>query len=431
MSVFKNKAFIVVPIAPANFISVTPGDSSVALSWTSVGTGGDTIGYPNNFYYTVSIYINSIIFRQSYSITNSITAADLANGTSYIFLVKSRNSAGISSGSIQTTATPVSPIIIPTGFAAPTLYKGYSQCYISWAAPTGGSPVTSYQVYRKTTAFTSNPDGGTPLSTPITNLNFIDTNATTGTTYYYAVVARNSAGSVYGTNSVTLGAYTYTSGADTVRFPTNSIALITATTIGCGGNGGGSLGYGGGGGGAVSVVTIKKPASEFIYSVGNTSGGTTTIIYSTYTISVLGGGSGTQGGDSSSNPSGGGNAGTHTNRVSSLPEFSVITQLNGGKGAGGYADYPITGGIGNSGGGGAAGGNSDNSGPSGQSAPTSVPLAGSGGKGGVVDSGGFIRQIATVGSNYGGGGGGAAPGAIFGSTNGAPGCVSVQVYFQV
>jgi hypothetical protein len=104
-------------------------------------------------------------------------------------------SAGQGMFAAYDTAAPTTAPASPTVNATVDTSKGAT--VLDWAAPDdGGSPITGYQVYRGLT-----PGSATPYATSA-GTSFTDTAVTTGTTYYYRVVATNAVGSSDPSNEV-------------------------------------------------------------------------------------------------------------------------------------------------------------------------------------------------------------------------------------
>ena len=76
--------------------------------------------------------------------------------------------------------------------------QGGHNITLTWTAPTSGGPPTGYKVERGTSAGTE-----TLIATvPVPSLTYVDTNGVGGTTYFYVVVATNSAGDSPKSNEV-------------------------------------------------------------------------------------------------------------------------------------------------------------------------------------------------------------------------------------
>jgi fibronectin type 3 domain-containing protein len=167
-----------VPATPTGLMA-TAANAQVSLTWAASATAtsynvkrSTTTGGP---YTKIS----------SPSATN-FTDTNLANGTTYFYVVSAVNATGESANSAQASATPVAPTqppAAPTGLIAT---GGNAQVSLSWAASSGA---TSYHLKRSTTT------GGpyTQVSAPTTT-SFTDTGLTNGTTYFYVVSALNTVG---------------------------------------------------------------------------------------------------------------------------------------------------------------------------------------------------------------------------------------------
>jgi fibronectin type 3 domain-containing protein len=166
------------PAAPTGLFA-TPANAQVSLAWTA--SAGATSYNVKRSTTTGGPYI-----KISSPTATNFTDTNLANGTTYFYVVSAVNAAGESANSAQASATPVAPTqppATPTGLIAT---GGNAQVSLSWTASSGA---TSYHLKRGTTT------GGpyTQVSAPTTT-SFTDTGLTNGTTYFYVVSALNAVG---------------------------------------------------------------------------------------------------------------------------------------------------------------------------------------------------------------------------------------------
>ena len=145
--------------------------SQIRLNWTA--TSGAT---------SYDVYRNGAVYTTGLTGTQFINTAVTA-GTTYSYAILARNSGG-STGSATRSATapncaaPGVPVLTLTAECNGTA----SQIRLNWTATSGA---TSYDVYRN----------GAVYTTGLTGTQFINTAVTAGTTYSYAILARNSTGS--------------------------------------------------------------------------------------------------------------------------------------------------------------------------------------------------------------------------------------------
>jgi fibronectin type 3 domain-containing protein len=172
---------VTIPSSPTS-LTATAGSGAVSLAWSAV-TGatsydiyqGTTAGSENPT--PVATGITGTTY----------TVANLANGTTYYFVVAAANSAGTGTYSNEASATPSVSAGIP---AAPVLTAaaGNLQATLSWTTSTGA---TSYNVYQGTT---SGGEGTTPIATGVTGNTYTAAGLSNETTYFFEVTATNSAG---------------------------------------------------------------------------------------------------------------------------------------------------------------------------------------------------------------------------------------------
>ena len=119
---------------------ITPGDSSVSLSWS--------IQHPESISsYKIDVYLNNVKINTIENIQLTYyPITGLTNGNSYKFKISSilKNKKEISS---EVFSTPFKPSTVPNAPVV-TAYSKNTYVSLSWVAPLdGGSPITSYKVY--------------------------------------------------------------------------------------------------------------------------------------------------------------------------------------------------------------------------------------------------------------------------------------------
>lgn len=164
-----------VPVLTATAASPT----SVNLSWT---TATDAVGVASYRIRRGGADLSGATALTGTSFTDSTAAPS----TAYSYTVSAVDGAGNRSAE-STAATATTPAAadttaptVPTGLTAT---PGNAQVSLSWSASTDAVGVTGYKVYR----------GGTLIASP-TATSYVDTGVTNGTTYSYAVSARDAAG---------------------------------------------------------------------------------------------------------------------------------------------------------------------------------------------------------------------------------------------
>jgi len=165
---------------PPVVTGVTPGDSSVTVTWSAPFNGGSPItGY----------LVSASPADGSASVAGnqlSATVQGLTNGTSYTFTVTATNALG--SGPASAPSNPVVPATRPGAPTNVVAVGGDQRATVSWRAPAsdGGAPITGYSV-------TSNPDGVT-TQTDGSGRNTVVAPLRNGIAYTFTVAASNRAG---------------------------------------------------------------------------------------------------------------------------------------------------------------------------------------------------------------------------------------------
>jgi surface protein len=166
--------------------SATGGNGSIILDVTapsSTGTSAIT-----SYEYSTD---GGTTWTDTSSISTTITATGLTNGTSYSVAVRAKSSAGAGASSTVLTATPFTVPGAPTSVVATA---GAGQASVAFNAPSnGGSAITNYQVLYADasnqlvwTTYTPSPG--------VTTSPIVVTGLTNGTSYVFKVVASNAAG---------------------------------------------------------------------------------------------------------------------------------------------------------------------------------------------------------------------------------------------
>ncbi len=179
------------PSSPTNLV-VEISDSQAELTWDAVAGATE--------YRIYSVGSDGTLTRVAEGTTitdTTYTVTGLTNNTTYRYVVRAVNSAGIESGdSGEISATP--ELTIPPVPKNLTANPADTQVTLSWTA---SNSAEEYRIYRAST-----PDGTLARiaeGTTITETNYIDTGLTNDTTYRYTVRAFNSIGESTDSTEVT------------------------------------------------------------------------------------------------------------------------------------------------------------------------------------------------------------------------------------
>lgn len=167
------------PGAPTS-VQGTPGDRSVAVSWTAPATDGGAA--------ITSYKVKSAPGGKECTWASgplSCTVTGLTNGTAYTFTVTASNKAGEGPPSVPSAA--VVPRTTPGAPVSVTAKPGDSQAVVSWVPPSsdGGAAISSYTVTAEPGGATCSTTGGTSCTVP---------GLSNGTGYSFTVVAANVVG---------------------------------------------------------------------------------------------------------------------------------------------------------------------------------------------------------------------------------------------
>jgi autotransporter-associated beta strand protein len=170
-------------VATPGFITLTPGNASVVVSWTAV---------PGATSYSVlrsGAAAGPFTELQSGITGTSYTDATAVNGQAYFYAVKAAGVGFETALSPSATTSPVASLTAPSNLTGFPVSAGAN---LTWNAVPGAE---SYDVKRSTTS------GGpyTVIATGLFSPNHSDSGLTNGTVYYYVVSART--GSVQSANS--------------------------------------------------------------------------------------------------------------------------------------------------------------------------------------------------------------------------------------
>ena len=177
--------------------SVSVGDGSLTVSWSTPSDGGSAItGY--------EVWYSPQTSSQSWTRTTtatSVTLTGLTNGTSYRVHVRAQNSQDFGSWSDAASGTPVGAAAVPDKVGQPSVSAGDGSLTVSWLPPSdGGSAITDYDVRYIESSYIGCADCGVlpwvdwqPTSVSTTPWTRI-TGLANGTSYAVVVRAKNSVG---------------------------------------------------------------------------------------------------------------------------------------------------------------------------------------------------------------------------------------------
>lgn len=202
-----------VPAQPTN-LTASPMNSQVNLMWSTVTDATSYIVKRSTSSGGPYTTIAADLTGATYSDT------DLANGTTYYYVVTAVNSGGESSNSKEVNVTPVQAPTAPTAPTNLTAIAGDAQVSLTWGTVTGA---TYYNVKRST----SSGGSDTTIAANVTGVTYSDTGLANGTTYYYVVTAANSEGESENSNEASATpAPVGETDQVTSTFPTGQGALV-------------------------------------------------------------------------------------------------------------------------------------------------------------------------------------------------------------
>ncbi len=163
------------PSTPTNVIATTLSASSVKLTWSGVSVADEYIVIQNNVPIDTTsdtVYINT----------------GLVPSTTYGYKVISKNTTGISTASVEVSATTSAPAQekpgVPTGVVADTVSA--LSIRLEWQLVTGA---LYYKIYRN-----NDNSGVYGLIDSSSSNEFLDSSLSSNTSYYYVVTAVNNIG---------------------------------------------------------------------------------------------------------------------------------------------------------------------------------------------------------------------------------------------
>ena len=183
------------------------GNTEVALSWTAPANNGGSAITDYVIEYSSNSGSTWVTFSDNTSTSTSATVTGLTNGTSYVFKVAAKNSAG--TGNYSASSPSLTPVTTPGAPQSVTGTAGDMQVSLTWTAPAnnGGNAITNYSIQ-----YSSN-SGSTwseAINTGSTSTSHTVTGLTNGTAYVFKLAAVNAVGT---------GSYSTASASVTPRAP--------------------------------------------------------------------------------------------------------------------------------------------------------------------------------------------------------------------
>ena len=186
------------PSAPS--LGASAGNGSVSLTWTAPTDDGGADVTDYEIYRRGASGAEVVIPSPGTGL--NYTDTDVANGSTYQYQVAAVNSVGVGERSNEVTATPQGTVTAPSAPVGLAATKVRSDVRLTWSAPVsnGGSSITAYRIKRGTAS------GAETRVAEVTGtqLSYVDTTAERKVTYFYVVVAVNSAGEGLPSNEVSI-----------------------------------------------------------------------------------------------------------------------------------------------------------------------------------------------------------------------------------
>ncbi|SFM50839.1 Fibronectin type III domain-containing protein, partial [Paenibacillus sp. 1_12] len=208
--------------------SVAGGDGHVLLNWSEVSGSVSYAVYQS----TASGTYGAAVATVSGSVYD---LKGLMNGTTYYFVVKAVNPAGISAASNEVSATPQVPL--PGAAILQPALAGNAQVSLTWN-PVIGS--TGYKIFKSTASGTY---GATVATVSGSVYDYKATGLINGTTYYFVVQATNPGGDSAASNEVSATPVTVPAAPMDVTAAAGNGQAIVSFTIPAVNGGGAITGY--------------------------------------------------------------------------------------------------------------------------------------------------------------------------------------------
>jgi hypothetical protein len=209
-------------------LTATPGDTTVALSWTAPASNGGSPVTGYNVYqgttaggenYSTPVNGGTLVTATTFIVTG------LTNSHSYYFTVEAVNGIGSSVASTEAFAIPASTVPGPPTGVVATL--GDLSATVTWTAPSdqGGSNITSYTVTAADSTVASR--GGQTCVWSTGPLTCTVSGLTNGDSYTFTVTATNS----LGTGAASSASSAVVPAVTAPGVPTGVVATPASTTV--------------------------------------------------------------------------------------------------------------------------------------------------------------------------------------------------------
>lgn len=212
------------PLSVPTNLAATAGNAQCSFSWTP-SSGAVPIVYNLLRSTTAGQASSGVISCQSTAQTCLVSG--LVNDQIYYFAVQATNPEEATAFSSEVSCTPLQPTSVPAALAATPISQ--NTCRFTWGA-SSGSPTINYELRSSTVAGQSS--SGTLVCSGATNTCDVS-GLTTGTTYFFSILARNPAGASPSSGEITCTTFSNAScGAATTWGPSTTAPNSSLCNVG-------------------------------------------------------------------------------------------------------------------------------------------------------------------------------------------------------